>query len=305
MDLSEFSQKFGAEAAPNYRFRGEPFNLSFTRYENGNWCVNLAEVTDDNDQLTLANEVTVPLKSKIADDFIALASNQGEYIKFFLNNNIIVKHPFFMEKTGQPGEIRPLVNETYQLTPDFIAFVEQQSGYNMTDQRDVTVSFVVERPTSGFTRLIFDRDAQLRENPDLGMADGGSGQRRNSEQTANGAASMEDQLTASEILDELTYPIDGNDVPVELNVKRYAVDGNWYVDIRTRDTQETLCILTDHGPKLSSRYQLHVNLQENQAIGDQVTQAWLQATKLFKQINVSERKAELNSVGLLVLEGQV
>lgn len=305
MDLSEFSQKFGAEAAPNYRFRGEPFNLSFTRYENGNWCVNLVTVGEDDEQPTLANEVTIPLKSKIADDFIALASNQGEYIKFFLNNNIIVKHPFFMEKVGQPGEVRPLVNESYQLTPDFVAFVEQQSGYDMTKQRDLAVNFVLERSTSGFTRLIFERDAQLRENPDLGMADGGSDARHNSNQNDRGLGSVEDQMTATEILDGLTYQVGDEAIPVELNVKRYAVDGNWYVDIRTQDTQEMLCILTDHGTKLNSRYQLRLNLQTGAAVGDQVTEAWLQNTQLFKQINVAERKAELNSVGLLILEGQV
>ncbi|MCM0598544.1 hypothetical protein [Periweissella fabalis] len=304
MDLSEFSQKFGAESAPNYRFRGEPFNLSFTRYENGNWCINLAEIIED-DEPMLANELTVPIKAKLADDFIALASNQSEYFKFFLNNNIIVKHPFFMEKIGQPGELRPMLNEAYQLTPDFIAYIAKHSGYYMTTQRDVNVSFILNRPTSGFTRLIFERDVQLRENPDLGVSDSRGNTHHDNDKTSDTKTNVEEQMTATEILDNLTYSVAGDEVPVDLNVKRYAVDGNWYVDIRARDTQETLCILTNHSQKLNSRYQLAINVQDGPMIGDQVTETWLNETKLFKHIDVHQGKAELNNIGLLILEGQI
>lgn len=304
MDLSEFSQKFGAQSAPTYQYRGEPFNLKFSRYENGNWQVNL--ITPTSDEMTepvVANEITVALKSKLADDFIALAANKQEYLKFLLNNNIIVKHPFFSEKVGQPGENRPLINEAYQFTPDFIAYVQHQSGYDMTTERDISVIFELDRPTSGFTRLIFERDAQLRENPDLGKNDSSENRHANTNEKQIG--SKEDQVAAASVLETLTYIANGEEVPVVLHVKRYAIDGNWYVDLRERDTQSTICIITDHGPKLSSRYQLHLNLATSNGFGDQINVAWLKATELFSNIDVANNKGELNTVGLLVLTGQL
>lgn len=305
MDLSEFSQKFGAQAAPNYHFRGEPFNLKFSRYENGNWQVNLVAITQvDMPTAVTANEITVAVKSHLADDFLALNTQKQEYLKFLLQNNIIIKHPFFTEKIGNPGEIRQQVNEIYQLTPDFVSYVQQQSGYDLTTQHDVALTFELDRPTSGFTRLIFERDAQLRENPDLGKNDNNPS-RSAKAATKVSAGNQEEQIKAANIIEDLTYQINGNDVPVEFHVSRYAVDGNWYLDLRERDTNNIICIISDHGAKSTSKYQVYLNLKTPNGTGDQMSSEWLAGTEMFNKIDTELKKGELNSIGLLVLAAKL
>lgn len=300
MDLSEFSQKFGVQSAPTYQFRGEPFNLRFDRYENGNWQINLLlPNADDKLDKNIANELTVAIKSKIADDFIALDTSKQEYIKFLLKNNIIVKHPFFAEKETRFGQTMSTVNETYQFTPDFVSYVQQKINYNMSSRHDVEVKFTLDRRVNGFTRLIFDRDVQLKENPDLGKNN--SETHRGNNESDDKIGTKEEQVTAANILENLTYLLDGEELPVELNVKKYAVTGNWYIDLRD-DNNMMLCVVTDHGPKLSSKYQMYVNLVKNNSTGRQISIECLKQTQLFEKIDQFENKAKLNTVGLIALQ---
>ncbi|QBO35264.1 hypothetical protein EQG49_01700 [Periweissella cryptocerci] len=309
MDLQEFAKQFGEEAAVTYRYKDAEFNLMFSRYANGNWKVNLVDPSvpagkDISEDVELQNELSVPVKALLADEFIALSSNNQDVMRFLLNANMIVKHAFYMEKGGESANGRPVTKDAYQFSPDFIDYVRLELGIELNKKRQANTlaGFVLNRPTGGYSRFNFDRDKQLRDNPDLG---------KNSPDTSKAPGvklpsfPAELKAQADELVEGLEYEVDGEMVGVNLSVKRYATNANWYVDIRTSEGNVQIVVLSNHGSAKQNQHIVDLNLVTEEAIGDQVTLAWLQASELFESIDTETKTGKLSQVGLIALKQQL
>lgn len=309
MDLQEFAKQFGEEAAVTYRYKDAEFNLMFSRYANGNWKVNFVDASVATGKVISAetelhNELSVPVKALLADDFIALSSANQDIMRFLLNANMIVKHPFYMEKAGESASGRPVSNDAYQFSPDFIEYVRLQVGYVLRNQRQVVdmPGFVIDRPTSGYNRFNFDRDKQLRDNPDLGKNSPAS---RPEGGVKLPSFPAELKAQADELVDGLEYVVDGETVGVTLNVKRYATNANWYADLRTTQGNIQLVVLTNHGQVKSNQHVVDLNFAGTDVLGDQVPLTWLKETGLFDSIDSVAHTGKLSQVGLIAFKQQL
>lgn len=310
MDLQEFSKQFGNDTTTSFQYNNENFNLLFSRYENGNWCLNLVSdqqpIGEISDDLSLANELTVPTKALLADDFIALSSEKQDYLRLLANANVIIKHPFFMEKVENYSKGRPITKDAYQLHPDFMTYIKKQVHINLKGKRTPSsLGFVINKPSEGLDRIIFDRDRQLRDNPDLAM--------NSAETTDNGKHGEDDispalKVKATNILEDLAYlDQDGNSISAGLRVKKYAVNGAFYLELNDKETQTQQIIISDHGivKQLGKQVKVNLPINDEELVGAQISKNWLLTSGLFDSVDTDNMIANLSIIGQAVLKMKV
>lgn len=310
MDLQEFSQKFGIDTTTSFQYNNENFNLLFSRYENGNWCLNLISdqnpIGEINADIVPANELTVATKALLADDFIVISSQQQAYLKLLSNANVIINHPFFMEKVENYSKGRPVTKDAYQLHPDFITYIKKQVKVNLKGARNLaTVGFIINKPSDGFDRIIFDRDRQLRDNPELALNNGGIADNAKSGRPEIAPAL---KVQATNVLEDLAYiDSEGNPIEVGLRVKKYAVDGAFYLELNDKTTQTQLVIISNHGTVKQLSKQVKVNLGSGDVFqfGTQISKEWLLTSGLFESVDETNAVANLSVVGQAVLQMKV